>query len=560
MLDSANAIRLKDVQLSLKLATQAYERAARKGDSEIMAGANLSRGIASYMKGDYDAALANYLNALDYYESALDTVGQIRAFAELIIFYSHENKPEEAKDIIRKSMARVGSVKDPVAVATLHNNAGLFYLKQKEIDSATAFFQTAYTFYEYANDKVGMSYSLDYLSSTLAASGHLEAAMRYLKISRALRVETGDKVGEAMAINNIGELLLMQNRPLQSLTWFRGARDSALKLDFKDLAAHTWKMEAQAQEEAGHFSEAFAALKEYQSMHEVLMNEKRVAAVEELQTKYETEKKERLNLSLQQINKEQELKITRRNVALMGVAILVLLAVLIAYLFYNRYRLKQRARLQEEMLRQQKLRAEAVISAEEHERQRLARELHDGVGQMLAVARRSLQVLSPATAEGTEGSRQALQLLDESMMEVRQLSHSMMPPALRDRSLTEALDELALRLRQSSGMRIETEWTGTQTLKLDTNQSLMIYRAFQELMSNIIRHAGASEVTVEMVHHGTSLNLVVIDNGRGFDPQQMAAGLGLKNIRSRIGFIGGEVTMDSRPGQGATCIIDVPLE
>lgn len=561
LLDSAKSLRFTNLPRALQCANGAYQAAVKAHDSSLMAEATLLKGISLYVMGDYEAALSQYLNALDIYEHIDDRGGMVNVYAELIIFYRHENKPTQTRRAITRGLSIAADIGDTNGLANISNNAGLFYMSVGEYDSATYSFRRGLSFYQQRQDKVGMSYSMDYLATALIKTGAQDEALFFLEKSRDLRLETGDKLGVSESIYNIGELLLSQNKTTQALALFRAARDTAMQINYKELAAHTWQMEARALEKSGHFQEAYTALKRYQELREGLMNEKRVAAVEALQTRYETEKKERQNLELQQMNREQELQISRRNLALLSIVVFVLLTAGITYAFYNRYRLRTRAKLQEERLQQERLRAEAIVTTEEHERQRLARELHDGVGQILAAARRSLQQTTPAVvpADGVAQGPDPVALLDESIAEVRTLSHSMMPPALRNRSLTEALEELARRIRQHSGVEIHTQWSGTEGLTLHTNQSLMIYRALQEILTNALRHAGANEIHLEMVNHGDALSILVIDDGKGFDPAAAANGLGLQNIRARIGFIGGEVTVDSQPGQGATFMLDIPL-
>jgi len=154
-------------------------------------------------------------------------------------------------------------------------------------------------------------------------------------------------------------------------------------------------------------------------------------------------------------------------------------------------------------------------------------------------------------------------LLDESIKEVRQLSHSMMPPSLRNKSLVQALEELAGRTRQTTAMSVETDWVDAADLVIDKTQTLMLYRVVQEVLSNIIKHASAATIHIELVNHEKELTLMVYDDGKGFDKDEIlktGGGLGLRNIASRIAFIGGTLELDTQPGKGTTFIIDLPLK
>lgn len=546
----------------ITLSEKGYDEAVQQKDSSLMARAHLNTGIGHFIVGDKDEALRLYLESLQGYERLEDTAGMISAYNELCVLYVGQKKFLEANEVISKAIKYSELTHNSQQLANGHNNRGLMYLDQHKNDSARKDFERAYFHYKQVHEIVGMSYSLDYLSSVLADEGDLDKALKYLRESRRLRIQTGDKMGEAMSINNIGELLLMQKKPLEALSYFAIARDTARKINFKGLVANTYKMEGDAQRQLGNYEQAYAALEAYQKVNEEILNDKKINAIEEWQIKYESEKKERLNQQLQQANKLQAITLSRRNIALTSSGIGLLLAIGISYLLYNRRRLRQQARHQQELFVQQELRTQAIIDAEENERQRLARELHDGVGQILSAVRRKMQVLQRGDDALDGEAEESLSLLDESIREVRQLSHNMMPPALRNKNLTEALDELAARVRQTTDLEVVTEWVGAGQLQLEKSQSLMLYRAVQEMISNIIKHAQAKTLTIELVNHEKELTLMVYDDGKGFDREKMmegGGGLGLKNIESRISFIGGRLELDTSPGNGATYIIDLPL-
>jgi signal transduction histidine kinase len=212
------------------------------------------------------------------------------------------------------------------------------------------------------------------------------------------------------------------------------------------------------------------------------------------------------------------------------------------------------------MLEEQKLRSLGIMDAEENERRRLARELHDGVGQLLSATRRKIQFLQ--ANEGADVMSEPLRMLDESIKEVRDLSHSMMPPSLLNKDLRQAIQEFISRINSNKELEIQTEWVNTDNLKLDKTTTLMLYRSVQEIIGNALKHANASTINIEMVNHDTEVTLVIYDDGIGFDKfekQDTNTGLGLSNIQSRIAYIGGTLEINSAPGRGVTYVIEVPV-
>lgn len=563
-LDSARTAREQSPARVAEFGAKAYQ-VSPKGSIES-AQAAFYIGMGSFVKGDHDNALKWYLQSLDNSRSLRDTALEVMVANELAILYIKQQMFSEAQQINAVALRQAAASGDIDRLGTAYNARGLYHLDLKHYDSAALDFRQAYFHYKRVNSTVGMSYCLDYLSSTVAAQGKLDDAQHYLESSMKLRVEAGDRFGVIIAINNIGELLLQKKQAAAALPYFRKARDSANVIGFTDLVANTWKMEAQAEEALGHTASALKATQEYQKLYEQMNNAQRESAREEMQARYNKEKTEQANRELTARNevqrlqmKQTQLLVSRGRIAIIALSIGALLIAGISWLLYNRYKLKQAARLREELLREEQLRTAAVLEAEEGERQRLARELHDGVGQMLAATRRTLQRSEGATA----GLDSSLDILDESIREVRQLSHSMMPPSLLNKTLIQSLEELASRTGQSTGITVHTDWTGADSLALDKTQTLMLYRAVQEIIANAIRHSGAENIHIELVNHDTELTLMVYDDGRGFDKETMLAGgggLGLKNIQSRVAYIGGSLDLDAQPGAGTTYIIELPLQ
>lgn len=559
LMDSANAYVNKDFKKAIGFATSAYRSAEKSANTHDIAAAAFLLGYTNYMAGNHDEALKYYVVAERQFASLHDTAGLQKVYKEKAVFYVKQKKFAEANAAVNIALAYAEILKDTSAIADDYNTRGVMFLDEKRDDSAICYFRKAYGYYRLINQPVGMSYSLDYLASALSEIDSLEEALGYLQLSRQLRIRTGDKMGEALAVNNIGELLLMQKKPKEAITWFKDAAEKSHALNFIDLEANTYKMMASAWQMLGDYKQAFNSSAEYEKLHEQVLNEKRINAIEELQTRYETEKKDQANKLLVEANKLQSLKLNRNRIAIAALSIVALLGILVFWLIYNRSRIQQQNHMREEILRQQQLRTKAVMEAEEMERQRLARELHDGVGQLLAATRRNIVQLQPSAPANSD----PLSLIDESIREVRQLSHQMMPPSLRNKSLRSAIEELAARLSQGNALKVATDFIETDKLQTSPEVTLMLYRILQEISTNTIKHAGATTINIELVNHETELTLMVYDDGKGFDKQDVmavGAGLGLKNIEARVAYINGSLEIDSRPGKGTTYIIEIPLD
>ena len=210
----------------------------------------------------------------------------------------------------------------------------------------------------------------------------------------------------------------------------------------------------------------------------------------------------------------------------------------------------------EQRLADRKLRAmaERVLHLQEEERTRVARELHDGIVQLLAAARFQVEASRQKLASGVDGAERCLEKglarIDESIADVRRISHALRPASVDQLGLGAALRELADELEQRSTIRVSLS-NDLGSLAIPERPSVALLRIAQEAFTNIERHAAASEVSIELTspNGGQRVRLRVIDNGRGFNLRLVRLGMGLDNMRKRTEDLGGRFEIDSRPGR-----------
>jgi len=214
----------------------------------------------------------------------------------------------------------------------------------------------------------------------------------------------------------------------------------------------------------------------------------------------------------------------------------------------------------ERMEKQQEI-TDAVITAEENERQELGRELHDNVQQILVSARLFLSMIKKEnTSEpGYSFLQQTNQMILTAINEIRNLSHSMITPFMEKTTLKEAIENLIFNTTSTSGIKISMEAIGLDEEKLPEKLRLTVYRIIQEQFSNILKYAKASAVVLKLVQDNENLILTIHDNGVGFDTSKKAEGIGLMNIKTRATLFNGEVTIRSSPGQGFELFVMMKL-
>jgi two-component system, NarL family, sensor kinase len=231
---------------------------------------------------------------------------------------------------------------------------------------------------------------------------------------------------------------------------------------------------------------------------------------------------------------------------------------------YNRYKLRKESQLQAAILKQQELSTKAVIEAEEEERQRIARDLHDGVGQMMSAAKMNLSAFESEmkfnTAEQKESFEKIIHLVDDSCKEVRHVSHNMMPNVLLRNNLAAAIRDFLDKMdKKALEVHLYTEGLDE---RFDSNTETVLYRIIQECVNNVIKHAGATTLDISVIRDKDGISATIEDNGKGFDTKdnEKFEGIGLKNILTRVDYLKGTVEFDSTPGGGTVVSLHVPLQ
>ena len=265
---------------------------------------------------------------------------------------------------------------------------------------------------------------------------------------------------------------------------------------------------------------------------------------------------------LQKENRIKNLEITQQKIRsryqLMVVIILLILSVSGITLWYIRSRYRLRVETEHEKRLLQKEAYSAVVNAEEGERKRIAMELHDGLGQLLSAARLNVSVLEDvAGKEEMEVVQNAESLIDQAITDLRNISHNLMPSALIRLGLVAALHDMASKINSGKQVKVVVETSGIDK-RLQEDFEIALYRVVQEAVNNILKHAGASTIFINLTKEGESLKLDITDNGKGMPENALnnSKGIGWEDIRSRVSLFNGNMKLHSSPGAGTNININ----
>ena len=206
--------------------------------------------------------------------------------------------------------------------------------------------------------------------------------------------------------------------------------------------------------------------------------------------------------------------------------------------------------------------SDLLVATQERERQKIARDLHDGVGQSLVALKINLGLLSlqPTDDALKKHAGKTIKMVDEAIAEIRNVIGNLEPSALKKDGLSVSIKSLCGKLEKLSGIRFHAAISDAMPVWAETEE-LNIYRIVQECLTNIIKHSGATDVDINMLTLNDNRFLIsVIDNGRGFNLQTVDSGFGLTSIRERSAILNAKIVIDSAEGRGTRVILEVPYE
>lgn len=220
---------------------------------------------------------------------------------------------------------------------------------------------------------------------------------------------------------------------------------------------------------------------------------------------------------------------------------------------------KLEAALAEQQVLQQKQITEATIDVQEKEREHIGKELHDNINQILTTTKLYLDMAMNDIEIRDELIKRSHSNISRAIEEIRYLTKTLVPPSLEDIGLKEAVAEMIEHLNLAQKLKFNFRTSGLKSVSIPGPLKLMAFRIIQEQVHNILKHSKASEVNVKLEIAKKILNITVEDNGKGFDPSKKKKGIGLSNIISRAELHGGQVNIDSSPGNGCILKVIIPL-
>ncbi len=517
-------------------------------------------GIVYQKQGKLKEALQNQIRALKIYEGLGQYLWIGYCLNNIAIVHLNLGNLQKSLEYNLEALTYRKKMNDVYGEAGSYGNIANVYQRLKDTAKAASYYKKALETFRQLNNGEGISAMLSNLGNIYLAQGRNQKALEMLEESLAIREKMGDRKAISSSLIKIGEAytnLGQYDKASEAL--YRGMR-TAQKIDVPEEEMAAYLNMAKMYAMAERLDSAFVYTRRYIALKDSVYDQRLKQQIVEVQVKYETGKMEKDNQLLSQKVqlKEAHIKQQKTNLLLLIFIIITITGAAI-FLFYRRNQ-KQKAALDAEIIRHNQQQLKAVIAGQENERRRIARELHDGVGQRLAAIKLGWEKMvdNLKKSKQYEDLKEMANLLDAASKEVREISHQMMPKELEQFGLPSAVKNMLNTTLKNTGIDYEFNRFGLKK-RLPTIIEMNLFRVLQEMTVNVIKHANATRIDVRLLNRNNKLVLIFEDNGKGFDPKAAGRGIGMINIVGRVKAMDGEMNIESSPGKGTTIRLRIPV-
>lgn len=521
-------------------------------------------GNALMQAGRLDTAAQAYFHGIEAYRQAGDTLSMAHAYNGLSIIFSQMEQLQKSLQYLRKAGALYVQRRDSGNHIKVLINMGDKYTRLNQPSNAAVSFREAIRIADLAHYQLGRFYARVGIADLYATKKlHTDSALIYLH--EAERIARGF---------TLPPLLISSMHETFGLAYYESgnpamAREHLLLAGpvLKDIGHVPTLMQhsqllTKVNIQLGERSAAMAAFDDYVLYRDSLQKTDVAAKVNELETKFRTLEKDKSLADSQLAITKKDLELRKKSSMLVALGGGLLLVIVSAGGIYFHFRQQQQLQRQQLRLVQKEAElamAQASMEGEEKERARIARNLHDGAGSILSGVKLYLASLETQYGELSQSApyRNTLSLLNDAVSEIRDTSHNLMPRVLFEEGIDVAAHAYCEKLGRHHALGIEYQSYG-EPRRFNAHFELMIYRTLQELLANVIKHAEASHVFVQLNFGEELFSLTVEDDGKGFADTGDAAGIGMFGLRSRAEAFRGTMDVESS-AEGTSVLLTIPV-
>ena len=519
-----------------------------------------------------DSSALYFTKALKFYEVEPFKYSNKTAtiYLGLSSIYRLTNNKDKQFKYLTKYLEEAKSLRNGSKISSAYNNIGVYYDENNEPLKAIDNFKKSLNYKQRSQSRnstlqnIGSIY-LNHFNNIDSAYFYNKKAINKYTSERSLAYLHYD----LSIIAKRKKELFLENKELQ--TALRN-----IKLDpFEELEVKLYKELSENNKNLKNYKKSLFFLEKYDSLNKILKNQYLIEKVEDIETKYQTEKKEKENLKLKAQNIEAEAERQKNKIFLTVSLLFILLGGTIGLLSLKNSKRKRKLAEQDKeletqknltLLKEQELTTiNAMVDGQEKERKRIAEDLHDNLGSVLATLKLHFENLK-MNREKKKINQETLfdkteNLIDEAYLKVRRIAHAKNAGVIANQGLLTAIQMMAEKISSADKVKIEVVDFGLDK-RLENSLEITIFRIIQELLTNIMKHAEAKNATINISLYDKNLNIIIEDDGKGFDLKKvnLKNGMGISSIKTRVEHLKGTFEVDATIGKGSSIIIDIPID
>ena len=492
-------------------------------------------------KGSYTEAMEHYNKAKNLLEKYNDSVAISNIYHNISILHRYQGNKEEQKRNIKAAIEINEKLNEPEGLGHNYKIFGEFYSNLNRPDSALFYFEKSRYNFNLIEDEFGLYSLKGVIADFYLKQGDYNRCINLFKECLHYFKERDVKGFQSIYTSKIAGAYMLSEDYNKALTYNKESLDIALSEDYKQWVSTGYLQNSEIQEKLQNYKLAYQSAKLHKIYSDSIFNKENTRKIKELELRNEFQKEKELS-DAQIETLAVKNKVKTQWLIFGGIAVLIVF--IIVYLFKAREFANRKKKMQEKFSR-------GLIKEQEKERARLARELHDSVGQKLMLLSKQSKTIGDSNIE---------RLASTTLEEVRDISRGLHPSNLERLGLTESINALIYNINANTELFFTDKIDNIDNV-MSKESELHLYRIIQETLSNIVKHSNAKAVKMEIDKMSDTINITVSDNGKGFDfeSKYKSMSLGLKTLLERAKMIGAQLNLDSKIDIGTIMTLNIPI-
>lgn len=524
-------------------------------DEIIVASSHNNIGACQRNMGLYEASLKSFLKALKIYDGKKDFLNQAIINNNLGLVYKSLGVIEKAKTYHQKAIEAYQKLNHKKGLSEAYNNLAIVYAEENSLEQALEYFKKSLDFEIQLNDKRGIAESLNNVGGVYYYLEQTDSAFIYF--NKALKTEYSIQnfAGLASSYNNIGDVHLYK----QDYNAAKKCFDSAFFYAKKSKSAfdieNTLNYYALLYEAKNDYKKASEFYKKKGVFHDSIQKLSNIKQLQELETKYQTAKKDTEIAQNRADLAEKELKLKKKNTIIFGSLGFAFVLGLLGYLLYNQQKIKNNQLIKEAELKEALVKIETQNKLQE-QRLQISRDLHDNIGSQLTFIISSidnLKYFDIAKEKLVSKFDNISGFTKNTIIELRDTIWAMNKNAISIEDLqiriTNFIDQAKL-ATQGISFDFAIEKSVNVSYEFSSLEGMNIYRIIQEAVNNAIKYANASQIKILLHQENNKMIFTINDNGIGFSETEIELGNGLNNMKKRALELKAELKIEAEKGKG----------